>query len=169
MSANSNVSLSDLYFILDDKWKRILKDWMQRTRVCLKCRDEYKEIDNLGKWACKQHTGPWNDNEAGEHYGKNVYDCCGNKRRVGAKGDPSGCVRADHTELASPYTEYHDVPLPTALVNSIVLYQESLVNSNDPREVNHLKADDSSEAYVIRRFDWKESDRRKETGTSIYC
>jgi len=142
---------------------------MDRRRRCLKCGVNYREINNLGKWSCRQHPGVWNDGVPGIYYDKDRYDCCGNQKRFGAPLDPTGCIRADHTELASPYTEYNDVPLPPALMNAITIYKESLVDSNSARETTSMNANDSIDSIIIRRFDWKDSDRRRDSGTSVYC
>lgn len=79
--------------------KETYKLYEHREFQCRWCNVKYVEVENVGRWECRQHPSYFvaSLNDA-------KWTCCGNHR--GAKG----CVRADHCPTERRfYTERDDV------------------------------------------------------------
>jgi hypothetical protein len=150
---------SDLKSIIrDPTWIKIIYKWETEELRCVNCGLPYKEIDNIGKWKCKQHVSLWNDRVRGIKYGPDCWDCCGDKvnfagiKHVPMK--PRGCVPADHTTNPTAYTITNDVPIPANIFALIQPIQSSVLDptNNDYSDVlpSHLL----SSHLIIRRFKW---------------
>lgn len=85
------MDLPDISFMLatDDQ-----ADLVNTTHMCFKCATVFKESENFGVWACKQHSGTLKNG---------TWNCCGNLAKI------HGCVACDHTTNPSNYTIESDV------------------------------------------------------------
>jgi hypothetical protein len=151
------IIMSDLCFVVDKQWHDVLTKWSYEQHECINCGKRYVEIDNIGKWQCKQHPLPWKDGQ---------WQCCKSKVTCGDASRPVGCIRADHSHSTPKYTEQFDIPVPINLVQAISPKEESLVGHKDTTDLWSIVLDgknsvNANVAYVkVRRFDWKASIRK---------
>jgi hypothetical protein len=160
--------MSQSYFLTSKEWQKKIEEWQQVERRCLKCGLLFYEMDNIGKWQCKQHVLDYNHTQDGIFYKAGSWDCCGKKEKRGRELRANGCVRSDHTILFSPYTEKDDLSIEKALIELIVPCRESIINLDSSRQANFMLKSTKPGDFVVRRYDWKNADSRQETGKSLY-
>lgn len=160
--------MASSYFLATKKWQKRLEEWESIQYHCKKCGLSYFEKDNIGKWQCKQHVLPFNENEVGMFHGAYQWDCCGYRIKQGKPLKANGCVRSDHTQLMSHYTEQDDIYIDKALITLILPGKESIVDVYSARETKFIRKDYEPGDYIARRYDWKNADSRQETGQSLY-
>jgi len=149
------------YFQISKEWRDLLSNWQNVKAKCLKCGYHYYEVNNIGKWECRQHVLDFNTFEPGRFHPQATWDCCGQKHK-------NGCVRSDHTVLLIPYTENHDLYIPNELVNLLVSFKESVVDPNSVRQLHYNRKSRKEDDYIVRRYDWLDADSRQETGKTFY-
>lgn len=75
-----------------------VKEWLR----CVRCRQRYRECDNMGTWKCRYHPGvPY----------QGTYSCC--RSRDGEIAYDNGCMRCDHSQDAYQVRERRVARVPT--------------------------------------------------------
>jgi hypothetical protein len=72
----------------------LIPDDYTKTRQCLQCGRQYREIDNIGRYACRLHPGIAVLDVMKNGY---YYTCC--QKHIDSS---NGCVRADHMDYELP-------------------------------------------------------------------
>lgn len=98
---------SALWSNMPADWGLVIRDWTKSSLYCVN-NHWFWEIENVGRWQCKQH---FCDPEV-QSDGVTYWPCCG---RFGE--DDPGCVDADHRNIAvmtktTRFTTEHTLELP---------------------------------------------------------
>lgn len=133
--------------MLGEKWQKAVRSWTRRVLTCESCGQQFRQINNIGRWRCSQHWWPGFPPKKGEKW-----RCCG-KVEVGTPSWKSeGCVPADHTLEEVPYDTGHDLLAPKTVFSFVRTARKSVVSD---------LSEEGTEAFSmnvrIRRFDLAEA------------
>ena len=140
--------------VRDTYWSHAIEDWKTKKLQCLRCGSYFYESDNIGSLSCWQHP----------HYPTplvgEAWPCCGMLCKDSKTGLNPGCIRADHTTLLVPFEEYHNVPIPSVIVRTmlrrkfkskVIVKPDSLSNTE---EYSNAEERAEADSYVtVRRYD----------------
>lgn len=144
------ISHEELALSLNDAaWTSVLERWREQWLLCVRCGIGYVELDNIGRWRCKQHACPMNARTG-------VWPCCGARRTVDSyRWCTTGCVRADHIQPQRiAYTLAHTQVLPGRVKDLVAHRPEAVVAAEMVGE-----EEDGVHVYVTR-FDYEATDER---------
>lgn len=141
--------------IADSYWNQTIREWKTEKRRCARCKVDYFEVDNIGRWKCWQHPCPTLPMETTR------WPCCNRLMKRGLTAEPQGCVRADHTVLLVPYDEENNIPIPKVIFEKVwkqrMFQSDSVVDpdSADNQEIYRTEEERAeADNYVtLRRYD----------------
>lgn len=141
---------------LHDVWNVRINKWAAEELVCVRCKQKYFEINNVGSWHCSQHAQPYSTSTCN-------HPCCGQAR------DRFGCVKADHRQIERHYTEGDDMGVPAQYAIALELEEKCKVPGTQIDLVTRNVDTQVRKEYVwIRRFDWKQQHiQRTHTGVAL--
>lgn len=89
-----------LRYHLTDAALSKLCQWQTVKLTCLRCSRNFFEIENIGRWGCRQHVKGFNRDVPGIHHPIGRWECCG-RLPIWDKNDnwpnhTNGCVECDH-------------------------------------------------------------------------
>lgn len=133
----------------DGRLEQTIAELMQ-TKECMRCGMLFRDMQEMGSWNCRLHTGTLQSVMASE-FGTELgtFTCCGvspSPWHAKWAGDDaaSGCLRCDHT-IGKGLPKTLQIPLERARI----LFGDRLATGDRPG----LKSDEHTDTLLIVRFE----------------
>lgn len=125
---------------LDPAWKTERLKMLINKYICVRCGNDFRDIDNIGSWKCTQHA--YANLLNGELIpGQHLWPCCGKPVKVDRLTD-IGCVPCDHTIKKMPWEDMDDINIPQAIVST------DFVSINPKAMIDEKKFKESREKFL---------------------